>query len=424
MPPPSPASYDFEPYYARESITLSRRSPSVYSRQSVNASSSPPARSRSIITPPPLALSIANDMGNNSHSSSPHRPSYLSQLAPFSVTPRKRMFTETTMIAVEASTTEDGDDNGEPYRYKRTQSVSAVSETHVVEYPKQSPMEIPAAASIPEAEHMNSNEDVDMVDADTNNNTIPDKEQPLLPTVEENDISENLSIHDLSIHEESHLEDETHNSPPATAVAESPQASSIPAEPQQQVAIASPLEQHDVEKPKEAQEEAAGSVEPQESVVQENVEKPTEKVYQTVIEEEEEEEESQKNVDESHQEAGVSIEAAKVMDQTTAKQHAYDTEDPVDPVAPQDNQIKYGFEDNDIDYGDYDDVDQGKPADSVSEAGDQASQIEEDTPNDVLRDLRTMATANTLNLKKIRKLSNLHIKTISNLVLDSTKEAR
>ncbi|GAN03939.1 hypothetical protein MAM1_0051c03395 [Mucor ambiguus] len=442
VPPSSPASFDYGPYFAQEPITLSRRSPSVYSRQSVNASPPPPARSRSIITPPPLAISIANTLENDQRSS-PQRPSYLSQLAPFSVTPRKRLFAETTLITVEESTA-DGD---EAQPNKRVQSPSVTRE-----YPGQSPIAIPAdadQASIPEKEHVNNTGDVDMMDTNTHN-TIPDKEQPLSPVIEENDIVENLSVHELSIHEESLKEDEPHNTPPATA--NSPQENrdsehhtTLLVEPQQQIAKESPQEQNesqqgatkdssqepseprqqmsedDAEETKQVQDETPGSVELQESVLQENVEKPAYvSAYQTVIDKE-----TQDNLDGLQQETGESIEAAtaKVTDQTATNGHASETENPVDP-ATDGNPIKYGFDDDNIDYGGYDDVyqgDEGKPAASMSQAGDQA---EEDTPNNVLRDLRTMATANTVNLKKIKKMSNLHIQTISNLVLDSTKEAR
>ncbi|KAK4519994.1 uncharacterized protein ATC70_010238 [Mucor velutinosus] len=440
MPPSSPASFDFDSYLSRESITLSRRSPSVYSRQSVNASS-PPARSRSIITPPLLALSIANDMENN-QPRSPQRPSYLSQLAPFSVTPRKRLFAETTMITVEEFATDDD----EPHHNKRVQSPSVNRETEYKVYHDKGPIETPVAmdqANIPNIEHSNSSEDIDMMDANTNNK-IPDNEQPLSPVMEGNNMAESLSIHELSIHEESHEEDQSHNTPPATA--ESPlensnnaHYASVPIEPQQQVtkdSLQEPDESQqlmsrgDIEKSKEAQDEAPGPAEASESVLQENLEKSSKVTYQTVVDEE-----TQDNLGESQQEAGESIETptAKEGDQTIINDHTSETENAVDP-STQGKPIKYGFDDNDIDYGGYGDVveeDIGKTADSMrqagdqtSQAGDKASQTEEDTPNDVLRDLRTMATANTVNLKKIRKLSNLHIQTISNLVLDSTKEAR
>ncbi|KAL9540122.1 hypothetical protein MBANPS3_009865 [Mucor bainieri] len=476
-PPSLPDSIDYDSYFAPEPIRLSRRSPSVASRQSVVAPSPPPppiARSRRIITPPPLAFSAVNAMESGQRTS-PQRPSYLSQLPPFSVTPRKRLFAETSMIAIDESATDLN--NKDAYRTRRTGYLSIARETERTEYPEQSRVETPAAvkqANIPAFQHVGHADDVDMLDANTQN-MIPDTEQPVLPVVDENDMAERLSIHELSIHEESHQENEPHNTPPVTA--QSPIANSdnehpsiLPLEPQQPVAKEIPQEQNESQQEtvkdnslnepnalqqrtsgdgvgvtKEAHDETLGSAEPQEAVEQETGEKPAYRSeYQTFIEEE-----TQDNSGKSHQAAGESTEtaAAKVPDQTTLIDRAPETEGPVDPAAegpvdpaaedPVDpategNPIKYGFDDDNIDYGGYEDVDQedergGEPAaGSVSQTGNHTSEAEEeqDTSNDVLRELRAMATTNTVNMKRIKKLSSLHIQTISNLVLEKTKEAR
>lgn len=358
------------------------------------------------------------------------------------------------MISVEAESSTQED---EMHRHKRVSSPSTSREIEHEEYPEQQQqhsIETPAApedqASIP----VSRNQDVDMVDASTHK-TIPNDEQPLLPVVEgEDDLAENLSIHELSIHEERHEEDTVHNTPPPSPQAnsdsdphhtsaiddsqqqqgakESPQK---PDELQQQASINDSQEQQQNESHKqtavddsqepnepeqqempgdkpEAQEEPSGSGELQEAVVQQDVEESAKNVHRTTIEEETEEEAQHEAVKEAT--------AVKVTDQTNNHDQTSKPASPVDPATGGDA-IKYGFDDDNIDYGGYDDdVDQeqhAKPADSVS-------QTEEDTSNDVVRDLRIMATANTVNLRKIRKLSNLHIQTISNLVLDSTKEAR
>ncbi|KAG1103152.1 hypothetical protein G6F42_017260 [Rhizopus arrhizus] len=245
MPPSSPAPTGFEPRspsFSTDPFNASQRSPS---RQPFTTSP-PPARPRNIATPPPIASSIASARENDQHQlGGASMPSYLTHLAPFSVTPRKRMFVETTMITVEESVTK------EPHRNKRVQSSSITREreTEHVEYLAQSAdvsqIQKPAVveqAIIPDsvqAKRLNNNNDIDMVDVNVNNN-IPDNVQPSESLIE-NDMSENLSMQDLSIHNESHLEGESHNpSPPATF--KSPDASSnsehhtrISQDPQQQM---------------------------------------------------------------------------------------------------------------------------------------------------------------------------------------------
>ncbi|EPB91000.1 hypothetical protein HMPREF1544_02069 [Mucor circinelloides 1006PhL] len=435
MPPSSPAPTGFEPRspsFSTDPFNASQRSPS---RQPFTTSP-PPARPRNIATPPPIASSIASARENDQHQlGGASMPSYLTHLAPFSVTPRKRMFVETTMITVEESVTK------EPHRNKRVQSSSITREreTEHVEYLAQSAdvsqIQKPAVveqAIIPDsvqAKRLNNNNDIDMVDVNVNNN-IPDNVQPSESLIE-NDMSENLSMQDLSIHNESHLEGESHNpSPPATF--KSPDASSnsehhtrISQDPQQQMSRDDVRESNKAQNEAQPGDDAKKSAELPEPAPGDDAS--TEPAQQAVAEERQENDEApvESNMDIGESSQVPAVPAVKVIDQTPTKEHGLDTDNQVDSTT-QDNQIKHGFDDgDDIDYGGHDDVDyqeEGKPAENVSQV-DAMSQAEE-TPNNVLKDLRTMATANTLNLKKIRKLSNLHIKTISNLVLDCTKEAR
>lgn len=435
MPPSSPAPTGFEPHspsFSTDPFNASQKSPS---RQPFTTSP-PPARPRNIATPPPIASSIASARENDQHQlGGTSMPSYLSHLAPFSVTPRKRMFVETTMITVEESVTK------EPHRNKRVQSSSITREreTEHVEYLEQSAdvsqIQKPTVveqAIIPDSEqvkHLNNNNDIDMVDVNVNNN-IPDNVQPSESLIE-NEMSENLSMQDLSIHDESHLEGESHNSsPPATF--QSPDASNngehhtrISQDPQQQMSRDDVGESNKAQNEAQPGDDARKSAELPEPAPRDDAS--TEPAQQAVAEETQENDEApvESNMDTGESNKVSAAPAAKVIDQTPTKEHGLDTDNQVDSTT-QDNQIKHGFDDgDDIDYGGHDDVDyqeEEKPAENVSQV-DATSQTEE-TPNNVLKDLRTMATANTLNLKKIRKLSNLHIKTISNLVLDCTKEAR
>lgn len=397
-------------YKSLEPIILNRRSPSVHSRQSISATS-PPHAPRRIFTPPPVASSIASAMeGNQYQPESVDRPSYLSYLAPFTVTPRKRMHAE-SMITVEETILD------QPFSYKRIQSPKIDMERNREHISQREPITQSISRASVGRDHsvldqasttQNNNRerlnnlDVEMVDINVNSE-IPDNQQ-LLASPNADNIPDDLSVHDLSINDDN-KEDEQPNTAVSSSLPRSPKAKDDKLdshiEPNSARTTAEDANRKSVESGTTFRDDdEAKSVRSNSDI------EPTADIRDQISESSPiHNNNNNTSIDQQQQTSSKSIDKGKQVDRTIQEQL-----------------ILYSFDDDNIDY---DDVDGGDYEQEQNESEQiQATDNVENTANHVLRELRTMANSRTLRLKTASNYANVHIKTIGNLVLARMKEIR
>lgn len=348
--------------------------------------------------------------GNQYQPESVDRPSYLSYLAPFTVTPRKRMYAE-SMITVEEATLD------EPFSYKRIQS----SKIDMERGREKTSQREPSIQSIDGAsvdrdhsvlnqsnitqnnnrEHLN-NLDGEIMDVNVNSE-IPDIQQLLASPIADN-TPDNLSVHRLSINDDK-KDDEQTNTAPSSSFSRSPKTKDDKLDPHIEPNSARTTSEDGNRK----------SVEPEtifrddeaKSVQSNNDIEPTTDIR-----------------DQINESSAIHNNSA-FIDQRQQQQQA--SSKPIDKGkqvdrATQEQSILYSFDDDNIDYGD---LDGGSYEEEQNESGQiSATDTVENTTNHVLRELRTMANSRTLRLKIASNYANVHTKTISNLVLARMKEIR
>ncbi|KAI8641020.1 hypothetical protein BD408DRAFT_418951, partial [Parasitella parasitica] len=460
----SSQSHEFRQF--REPVVLNQRSPSVHSRESATGTSP-----RRIFTPPPVASIYSTvELGQNQPGTL-RTSHYLSQLTPFSVTPRKRMYAE-SLVTVDEAVVE------ESVRNKRTQSHHSGEEGGILNkgYPVQDMEDQSAGSSRSAMDHANLsesdiahkeplvqpvekesmrsnhptlgptnsvenedrerlyNEDTEMLDINVKPE-IPDEWKAAdCPPVDNG--PDTLSIHDLSIDDN---DDREHTPKALLDSARSPSVHSVGSD-------------------------SGGDQNARKSVVSELVNRQSPEPQQTFTNNSnrasdqlaakgsQQEAGNDRGSAESNRDIGISIEATgETQDQLGRPLLIKEPKDPKDKGKQLDDAIQepmqYSFNDDTVDYGDDDQesnlVDPGNEANPGNEAepgndgepGNEANEAEsankgepvnddEMTPNDVLKYLRKMATANTVNVKKRLNLAQVHIKTISNTVFDKTKKKR
>ncbi|CEP11754.1 hypothetical protein [Parasitella parasitica] len=400
----------------REPFVLNPRSPSVQSRQSVSEASSPPASHR-IFTPPPIASIHSTIEQNQNPPSTINTSRYLPYLTPFSVTPRKRMYAESFITVNEAE---------ETVTSKRAQlhnseiEEDAATNTYLMQ----------------NVEKQNVGNDRSAMDhADLIDEDLGD-----------------LSIHDLPLDDGNHIDSREKDQPTALpSLARSPSVHSIHLDPNSGYNArksATPEEEENTQSVKSShisKNNNDGTPDP-----------PVSKGSR-------QDQENDSKLAESNRGSieATTGEAQYELNEALIAKEPKDTGKQVDR-AIQEEPVQRSFDDDNIEYGDLDgdyygqefnvadsihEADQGdldedcynqesNVADPIQEAdqGEATKQgIEaktpneaepakeplndaERSPNDVLKDLRKMATANTVNLTKRMNLAQVHIKTISSTV--------